>query len=82
MVLSQTATVPTLHLGLGLWSLFPNPRRSQRAAVIIRQSMAVNFHHLLRQRSILWHLCLFFTSSQTVFLVLVPQGSLADPEQA
>ena len=34
----------------GFWSLFLNPRRIQRAAVIIRPSTLLKFHHLLMKR--------------------------------
>jgi transposase InsO family protein len=34
----------------GLWSLFLDPRRIQRAAVIIRPSTLLKFHSLLKQR--------------------------------
>jgi len=34
----------------GFWSLFLDPRRIQRAAVIIRPSTLLKFHHLLKQR--------------------------------
>jgi hypothetical protein len=34
----------------GLWSLFLNPRRIQRAAVIIRPSTLLKFHDLLKKR--------------------------------
>ena len=34
----------------GFWSLFLNPRRIQRAAVIIRPSTLLKFHQLLKQR--------------------------------
>ena len=34
----------------GLWSLFLNPRRIQRAAVIIRPSTLLKFHDLLKTR--------------------------------
>jgi putative transposase len=34
----------------GLWSLFLNPRRIQRAAIIIRHSTLLNFHDLLKKR--------------------------------
>ena len=35
---------------LGFWSLFLNPRRLRRAAVIIRPSTLFNFHDLLKKR--------------------------------
>ena len=35
---------------LGFWSLFLNPRRILRAAVIIRPSTLLKFHNLLKQR--------------------------------
>jgi putative transposase len=35
---------------LGFWCLFLNPRHIQRAAVIIRPSTLLKFHHLLKQR--------------------------------
>ena len=35
---------------LGYWSLFINPRRIQRAAVIIRPSTLLNFHNILKKR--------------------------------
>ncbi len=34
----------------GLWSLFLNPRRIQRAAIIIRPSTLLKFHDLLKKR--------------------------------
>ena len=34
----------------GFWLLFLNPRRIQRAAVIIRPSTLLKFHHLLKKR--------------------------------
>ena len=34
----------------GFWSLFLDPRRIQRAAVIIRPSTLLKFHHLLKER--------------------------------
>ncbi|MGB5540111.1 MAG: helix-turn-helix domain-containing protein [Gammaproteobacteria bacterium] len=34
----------------GFWSLFPGPRHIQRAAVIIRPSTLLKFHHLHKQR--------------------------------
>jgi len=34
----------------GFWSLFLDPRRIQRAAVIIRPSTLLKFHHLLMKR--------------------------------
>jgi hypothetical protein len=34
----------------GFWSLFLDPRRIQRAAVIIRPSTLLKFHHLLKKR--------------------------------
>ncbi|MEN8108912.1 MAG: hypothetical protein ABFS22_13025 [Pseudomonadota bacterium] len=34
----------------GFWSLFLNPRRLQRAAVIIRPSTLLKFHNMLKQR--------------------------------
>jgi len=34
----------------GFWSLFLNPCRIQRAAVIIRPSTLLKFHHLLKKR--------------------------------
>ena len=34
---------------LGFWSLFLSPRHIQRAAVIIRPSTLLKFHHLLQQ---------------------------------
>jgi transposase InsO family protein len=34
----------------GLWSLFLNPRRIQRAAVIVRPSTLFKFHNLLKRR--------------------------------
>jgi hypothetical protein len=36
---------------LGFWSLFLSPRHIQRAAVIMRPSTLLKFHHLLKQRS-------------------------------
>jgi transposase InsO family protein len=38
------------RLLLGFWSLFLSPRHVQRAAVIIRPSTLLKFHHLLKQR--------------------------------
>ena len=35
---------------LGFWSLFLNPRRILRAAVIIRPSTLLKFHNLLKQQ--------------------------------
>jgi hypothetical protein len=35
---------------LGFWSLFLNPRRILRAAVVIRPSTLLTFHNLLKQR--------------------------------
>ena len=35
---------------LGLWSLFLSPHHIQRAAVILRPSTLLRFHHLLKQR--------------------------------
>jgi len=34
----------------GFWSLFLNPRRIQRAALIIRSSTLLKFHNLLKKR--------------------------------
>jgi hypothetical protein len=34
----------------GFWSVFLNPRRIQRAAVIIRPSTLLKFHNLLKKR--------------------------------
>jgi transposase InsO family protein len=39
---------------LGFWSLFLIPRRIQRAAVVIRPSTLLKFHHLLKQRKCRW----------------------------
>jgi len=39
---------------LGFWSLFLIPRRIQRAAVVIRPSTLLKFHHLLKQRNYRW----------------------------
>ena len=36
------------RLLLGFWSLFLSPRHVQRAAVIIRPSTLLKFHHLLK----------------------------------
>jgi hypothetical protein len=41
---------PADRMLFGLWSLFLNPRRIQRAAVIIRPSTLLKFHNLLKQR--------------------------------
>jgi hypothetical protein len=35
---------------VGFWSLFPSPRRVQRAAVILQPSPILRFHRLLKQR--------------------------------
>lgn len=41
---------PVDRMLFGCWSLFLNPRRIRRAAVIIRPSTLLKFHNLLKQR--------------------------------
>ncbi len=45
----------------GFWSLFLNPRRIQRAAVIIRPSTLLKFHDMLKKRKYR----LLYTSNRT-----------------
>jgi hypothetical protein len=37
------------RLLFGFWSLFPDPRRIQRAAVIIRPATLLKFHDILKK---------------------------------
>ena len=42
----------------GFWSLFLNPRRIQRSAVIIRPSTLFKFHDLLKKKSVSTDCCI------------------------